>query len=320
MVLTVDFRPSILAGMELKDIVILYQDHHLLIVNKPAGVVIHPTYKHTDGQTLWDHLLLYLQEQGGDDWTPPDLPDDPQWAGAPEAIRQMLREKRVEQQWKEEGLLPRPCLLHRLDKDTSGVVALARTEKARRHISNQFHRHTIEKRYLAVIAHGAPEWAHPRADFHMSLPDGAMLSAPVDLEPYLRKPESHLVLDGALQRDPDDRRRCIVGPDGQHAVTRCRVLIASDRYTLLEVLPVTGRTHQIRGHLAALGYAIVGDPVYGVPEQAEGLKRQFLHAASLRLTMYPGQQFSTFKAPLSPDLLEWLERHFSIASGVFNAE
>ncbi len=114
--------------MTLNEIPIIYQDHHLLVVNKPAGLVIHPTYKNADG-TMWDVLLVYLAEQGKDDWQPPVLPDEPQWAGAPEHIQVMLREKRVEQQWKEDGLLPRPCLLHRLDKDTSGVVALARSEQ-----------------------------------------------------------------------------------------------------------------------------------------------------------------------------------------------
>ena len=112
--------------MKASDIALIYQDHHLLIVNKPAGVVIHPTYKNADGETLWDALLLYLAQQEGEQWQPPEFPDLPAWAGAPPHIRAMLREQRRERYWKEDGLLPRPCLLHRLDKDTSGVVALAR--------------------------------------------------------------------------------------------------------------------------------------------------------------------------------------------------
>src|SRR5690348_15284 len=123
--------------MNITDIVIIYQDHHLLILNKPAGVVIHPTYKHV-GDTLWDALLVYLLQQGGDDWQPPELSDEPEWAVAPLHIQEMLREKRTQRLWQEEGLLPRPALLHRLDKDTSGVVALARTERSRRHIVRQF--------------------------------------------------------------------------------------------------------------------------------------------------------------------------------------
>src|SRR6266852_8186348 len=157
----------------MKEISIIYQDHHLLIVNKPAGVVIHPTYKHAGG-TLWNALSAYLEAQGGDDWRPPALPDQPEWAAAPEDVKVMLREKRSERMWKEEGLLPRPCLLHRLDKDTSGVVALARSERARRHIIRQFEERTIVKRYLAVVQQGAPDWSRPRATFiAKKLRDGA---------------------------------------------------------------------------------------------------------------------------------------------------
>src|SRR5713226_5118040 len=148
--------------MQPTEIPIICQDHHLLIVNKPAGLVIHPTYKHADG-TMWDSILLYLEEQGGDDWQPADLPDKPEWAGAPEHIQVMLRERQVMKEWKEEGLLPRPCLLHRLDKDTSGIVALARTERARRHVIRQFHDHSVVKRYLAVVQRGAPIWAQPNS-------------------------------------------------------------------------------------------------------------------------------------------------------------
>src|SRR5579863_2655209 len=97
-----------------KEIPIIYQDHYLLVVNKPAGLVVHPTYKHATG-TMWDALLAYSQQQGGDDWQPPLLTDEPEWAGAPPEIQEMLRARRVERQWKEDGLLARPCLLHRLD-------------------------------------------------------------------------------------------------------------------------------------------------------------------------------------------------------------
>src|SRR5882724_187344 len=136
--------------MDIADIVVLSQDRSLLIINKPAGVVIHPTYKHADGDTLWDALLLYLQQQTPDLWQVPVLPDDPTWARAPETVKVMLREKRSLFLEKKLGILPRPCLLHRLDKDTSGVVALARTEGARKHVVKQFHDHSIEKRYLAL--------------------------------------------------------------------------------------------------------------------------------------------------------------------------
>src|SRR5581483_1510543 len=228
--------------MNVADISVIYQDHYLLIVNKPAGVVIHPTYKHTD-DTMWNALLTYVEQQGldMDDWRPPSLPDKPGWECAPPAIREMLREKRVQRLWKEEGLLPRPCLLHRLDKDTSGVVALARTENSRRHLIHQFNDHTIVKRYLAVVQKGAPTWAQPRTTFTVTRQLGDGHEVPADAT-FLSTPSTdEFVLDGPLQRDPDERRRCIVGPDGQTATTLVNVLAAEDGYALLNVHPITGR-------------------------------------------------------------------------------
>jgi 23S rRNA pseudouridine1911/1915/1917 synthase len=308
----------ILHGMEIADVTkvsVIYQDHHLLIVNKIAGLVIHPTYKHVDGDTMWDALLTLLEQQGADDWQPPVLPDDPKWAGAPPDVLEMLRAKRTARSWKEDGLLPRPCLLHRLDKDTSGIVALARTEHSRRHLVKQFHAHTIEKRYLAVIQRGAYDWSRPRTSFivsrrtlsgHSTLVDGATL--------YNTENSSDVfLLDGPLQRDPAERRRCIVGPEGQEARTAVRVLAIEEPFALLEVQPITGRTHQIRAHLAALGYAIVGDPVYTPPAQegaaAAQLTRQFLHAYSLTLRRYPLNDRRTFTAPLAADLQSWLQTY-----------
>lgn len=297
--------------MEVTDIAVIYQDHHLLIINKPAGVVIHPTYKHAD-DTLWDALLVYMAQQKPENWQVPELPDEPEWAEAPSDVQVMLRQKRTERLLKEEGLLPRPCLLHRLDKDTSGVVALARTERARRHLVRQFHAHTLAKRYLAVVSHGAPEWAQPRTTFSVNnrLADG---SEHAGAPGALFSDNSEFVLDGPLQRDPDERRRCIVGADGQHATTLIRVLAREGRLVLLEVQPVTGRTHQIRAHLAAAGYAIVGDQMYApVPEAGTAeasLARQFLHASSLTLQSYPDNERCTFVAPLAHDLMEWLQQY-----------
>ncbi len=294
------------ASMDIADIAVIYQDHHLLIVNKPAGIVIHPTYKHTD-DTFWDALLAYTRQLPGDDWRPPNLPDDPQWAGAPPAVQVMLRQRRLQRLWREEGLLPRPCLLHRLDKDTSGVVALARTERARRHIIRQFEERTIKKCYLALVRPGAPDWASPRVPLVIT-----DLSAEVQALPeavYEASPGQGFQLSGPLRRDPDDRRRCIVGPDGQEAHTRVHVLARACGYMLLEVHPITGRTHQIRAHLAALGCSIVGDQTYASPAPIEepALTRQFLHASSLTLRRYPDDKLSTFVAPLADDLTTWLE-------------
>ncbi len=309
--------------METTSISVIYQDHHLLIVNKPAGVVIHPTYKHPEG-TMWDALLVYAGQQEDDGWRPPDLPDEPKWAYAPEHIQVMLREKRTERLWKEDGLLPRPCLLHRLDKDTSGVVAVARTERSRRHLIRQFEEHTIVKRYLAVVQAGAPDWALPRTTFTIMQRKGDNSETPLSA-PFVFSSlgDDELVLDSPLQRDPADRRRCIVGPDGQDAVTKLRVLAIAGEFTLLEARPVTGRTHQIRAHLAALGYAIVGDQTYaptaepGTPQA--GLGRQFLHAHSLELRRYPDNALRTFVAPLADDLVWWMERYFPVGLEVLHA-
>ena len=304
-------KPPILPTMEVADIAIIYQDHHLLLVNKPAGLVIHPTYKYSDG-TLWDAVLTYTQQLGQDDWRPPELPDKPEWAAAPADVQIMLRNQRIERLWKEEGLLPRPCLLHRLDKDTSGIVALARTERSRRHLIKQFEEHTLVKRYLAIVAPGSPNWTHPRAPFTVMRRLANGQTQPADTSFVLTSPgDSEFVLAGPLQRDPDDRRRCIVGPDGQSATTLVRVLAVERGYALLDVRPVTGRTHQIRAHLAALGYAIVGDQTYALPTTGEGsataLTRQFLHAYSLTLRRYPDNELCTFVAPLASDLETWLE-------------
>lgn len=290
------------------DIPIIYQDHHLLIVNKPAGMVIHPTYKHADG-TMWDSILTYLAEQGDDGWQPEELPDKQQWAGAPEHVQVILREQQRAKQWQEDGLLPRPCLLHRIDKDTSGVVALARTERARRHLVRQFYDHSIVKRYLAVVRRGSPQWTRPRAQFTVLIQDGSD-QQPVESAELLTVNGARYILDGPLQRDPDDRRRCIVGPHGQAAVTKVCVLAAKGEYALLEARPITGRTHQIRAHLAAAGFAIVGDATYAVPAREETpaakLSRQFLHAYSLELRRYPNNERHAFVAPLADDLVAWL--------------
>ncbi len=297
---------------------VIYQDHHLLIVNKSAGVVIHPTYKYADG-TMWDALLAYSQQIDADDWQPVEFADEEGWSRAPEAVRMMLRKKKKERLWQEEGVLPRPCLLHRLDKDTSGIVALARTARARRHLIKQFEERTIEKRYIALVSRGAPAWTQPQAPLTLERLelDGTRQRLQLSNAEHIfvRASEDVYFLDGALQRDPADRRRCIVGPEGQSATTSFKVLATESAYALLEVRPITGRTHQIRAHLAALGFAIVGDPLYGFSTTADTtallLQRQFLHAYSLTFYDYPANQRVTLSAPLAPELRSWLKQNCS---------
>jgi RluA family pseudouridine synthase len=168
---------------------VIFEDEHILAVEKPAGMVAHPVYKHPDG-TLVDYIAAWRAARG----------------------------------------LTRPWLLHRLDKDTSGVVLLAISPHTLRITARQFSEHTVRKSYIA-LAWGA------------DLPDAGTITAP-------------------LGRDPDDRRRMIVRDDGQAAETHYEVLARSAHHALLRLRPTTGRMHQLRAHLAHLGHPIAGDPVY----------------------------------------------------------
>lgn len=214
-------QPPILAdALAAAPFTTLFEDARLLAVNKPAGVVTHPTYKHPDG-TLTDAVFAQQEALG----------------------------------W------PRPWLLHRLDKQTSGVVLFARGEQARRSLASQFAQHIARKRYLALVI-----WPPSSA------PDTA---------------EGEI--DAPLARDPLDRRRVIVAPDGQPSRTRYRRLGVTPGYALLQAEPVTGRTHQIRAHLASIGAPLVGDVTY-LPDAAPAsdlAPRVMLHAWRLDLR-YPG--------------------------------
>lgn len=190
---------------------ILYEDTDLMVVDKPAGLVTHPAYKHPTG-TLFDMVSASMQERG-------------------EA---------------------KPCLLHRLDKDTSGTILLAKTEPARRHLVRQFEQRAIRKTYLAVVC--------------------GMLS-PASGE-----------IDAPLARDPLDRRKMHVTPEGAPARTEYRTLRAlSPNAALVELHPITGRMHQLRIHLAAQNTPIVGDTLYATPDRWAPLTpaRQCLHAHML---------------------------------------
>lgn len=164
----------------------------------------------------------------------------------------------------------RPCLLHRLDRETSGVVLFAKTVDARRALVKQLERRTTRKTYLAV-------------------------TSPVP------SPAEGLI-DAPLRRDPADRRRVVVAPDGQSAQTRYAVLTRSADAALLRVVPLTGRTHQIRAHLASIGTPIVGDATYAGLRTAESAPRLMLHAWRIAFR-YPGtgEPFE-IEAPLPADV------------------
>jgi 23S rRNA pseudouridine1911/1915/1917 synthase len=230
---------------------VLYEDVDLLAVDKPAGLVAHPTYKHPDG-TLADAIFARQESRG-------------------------------------EG---RPWLLHRLDRETSGVVLFAKTERARRALVRQFERRTVRKRYLAVIA-GVPE------------PDEGRIDAP-------------------LARDPTDRRRTIVVEGGQPAATRYRLLAAHSgdpgSYALALLAPITGRTHQLRAHLAWLGAPIAGDLRYlgdGHPSTAFA-PRALLHAWRLRFRHPADGEPMELVAPPPDDLARAIAL-LNLASGLSRA-
>lgn len=217
---------------------VLYEDGDLIAIDKAAGMVVHPATSHQSG-TLVNAALAR--------W--PELRDV--------------------------GGKGRPGVVHRLDKDTSGVILLAKTDAALADLQGQFKRREVEKRYLALVE-GLPE-------------------------------SSEGIVDAPLGRDPRRRKRIAVVQGGQEAVTHYRLLEAFEEHALLEVRPQTGRTHQIRVHMAWLGHPVVGDRVYGYRKQRLRLKRHWLHAAALTVRSPSGGGPLTFEAPLPPDLKHVLE-------------
>ena len=217
---------------------IVYEDAHLLVINKPAGLVVHPAPGPPTG-TVVNALLSHLAPAGA----------------APSE---------------------RPGIVHRLDKDTSGLMVIARDESALAHLATQMKEHRTVKRYLALV------------EGHMPVPEGA--------------------IEAPIGRDPRQRQRMalvsIVG-GGREARTRFRVLRELRGRSLLELQLETGRTHQIRVHLAAVGHPVVGDPTYGRP-QAPLPPRQFLHATHLEFEHPATGAWMTFDAPLPPDLADFL--------------
>ena len=169
--------------------------------------------------------------------------------------------------------LPRPWLLHRLDRETSGVVLFASTERARRILVRQFEQRQIVKRYLAIV-NGGPEIACGE-------------------------------VDAPLRRDPDDRRRVIISLAGKPARTRYRVLASAGDFSLLLAEPLTGRTHQIRAHLEQVGMPLAGDATYGganAATLAAGIARTQLHAWELAFR-HPGTgRMAVIQAPIPGDM------------------
>jgi 23S rRNA pseudouridine1911/1915/1917 synthase len=215
---------------------IIYEDDDLLVVDKPAGLTVHPAPGHPS-HTLVNALLSHF----------PHLAD----------IGDSLR----------------PGIVHRLDKDTSGVMLVAKNSLAQADLAEQFKTHSVTKAYLVLVkGHLTPE---------------------------------NGIIEAAIGRDPRHRQRMAVVAGGREARTEYRVIKYIGDYTLLEVMPETGRTHQIRVHLAAIGFPVVGDKVYGVKSPL--LSRQFMHACRLGFKLPSSGEYVEFKSELPPDLAQALE-------------
>ncbi len=213
---------------------IVFEDNDLVVVNKSAGMVMHPAHGHATG-TLVNALLARY----------PDL-----------AVMTNVDADSTE----------RPGIVHRLDQDTSGLIVVARSPAALKNLRRQFKARTVEKIYLALVF-GQPEALEG-------------------------------VIDVPLGRDSRQRQKISPRTDGKSARTHYRVVEVFDLYSLLEIGLETGRTHQIRVHLAWLKCPVVGDTIYGRKKNKLGLKRQFLHAWQLRFEHPHTSETLHFEAPL----------------------
>jgi len=232
---------------------ILYEDSSIIVVDKPAGMVVHPAAGNPSG-TLVNALLHHCQDLSG--------------------INGVLR----------------PGIVHRLDKDTSGVMVVAKDDEAYHHLIKQFKNRTVEKVYLAIA--------------------------------YGKFNQAEGLVDAAIGRHPKERKRMSTRTKkGRIAITRWKRVENLDGFSLLEIYPQTGRTHQIRVHLSSMGHPLLGDPLYGrkgrtgsiqdpvLKECVRRMNRQALHAHRLAFDHPRTGKRVQFEAPLPQDMqdaLEWL--------------
>lgn len=263
LVVTLPEPRPIAATAEAIPLAIVYEDADLIVIDKPVGLVVHPAPGAPDG-TLVNALLHHC-------------------GGSLSGIGGQLR----------------PGIVHRIDKDTSGLLVVAKSDVAHQGLAAQFKAHDLERRYLAVTW-GAPDPAEARLR---------------GLTGISWEPGAVLRVEGRIGRHPGDRKRmAVLSADGRHAVTRARVL---ERFpaegeaaaALVECRLETGRTHQIRVHLGFAGHPLVGDQVYGRRKGAgvlAGFPRQALHAASLGFVHPVSGAAMRFDAPLPEDLEDLL--------------
>jgi len=216
---------------------IVYEDNDLLVVDKPAGLTVHPAPGHPT-HTLANAILSHLPQLDTGDWQ-------------------------------------RPGIVHRLDKDTSGLIIIAKNSHAHQSLMEQFKKRQVSKVYLTLVyGHITPE-------------EG--------------------IIDAPIGRDRSHRERMAITDieHGREARTSYHVLEYQGQYSLLEVKPETGRTHQIRVHLAAIGYPVVGDKVYGIKSPL--IDHQFLHAHRIRFQLPSTGESIEFQSELPSDLRKTLD-------------
>src|SRR5438067_4108558 len=235
----VEIPPSVSDRAEPEEIPldVIFEDEDLLVVNKPPGMTVHPSPGHRTA-TLVNAILAHCHDLSGI------------------------------------GGVSRPGIVHRLDRDTSGIIVVAKNDAAHNALARQLKDRSVEKTYLALVE-----------------------GTPRPLEGSIEAP---------IARDPRNRQRMAVIEGGREATTAYRVIERFRGMSLLEARPKTGRTHQIRVHLAAIGHPIVGDRVYGRPSPL--VDRQFLHAIRIAFTHPRSGERMEFEAALADDLARAVER------------
>ena len=212
---------------------ILYEDNDIIVINKERGMVVHPAESLTHG-TLVNALLFHCKDLSG--------------------INGVMR----------------PGIVHRLDKDTSGVMVVAKNDKSHINLSKQIQSKTAKRSYLAIV--------------HGCIADDVG------------------IVEGSIGRHKTDRKKMAITPDGKPAITEFKVIQRFKDYTLVECNLKTGRTHQIRVHMTSIGYPIVGDPTYGVRKNIFDIKGQALHSYKLTLIHPSTNEQMNFTAPLPEDM------------------
>jgi 23S rRNA pseudouridine1911/1915/1917 synthase len=218
---------------------IVYEDSHLIVINKPRGMVVHPAAGNPNG-TLVNALLHHC--------------------GKMSSIGGVLR----------------PGIVHRIDKDTSGLLVVAKNDQAHLHLAKQFHDHTIERVYIAIV-HGVFD-------------------------------KNAGTITGAIGRHPTRRKEMAVVLHGRRAVTHYRLLEQFPKHAMIEAKLETGRTHQIRVHLSHIGHPLVGDPVYGRKDEAFSINGQALHARVLGFEHPATGEWMRFETPLPEDMERVIEQ------------